>query len=211
MVKDSIIEEAAKAVRRERAFVAAAAFGVPSESVGECAELIARAALEAAAPLIARRDEYHTMDELYEYRMLYNALAANLMPDKAVKSWRHSDGEECFGGGWFVVYLNSPAGQISNHYKAEHWDLFRVPEAETAPEYDGHTPADAAQRLREALPVVAPLIAAESLAGAWDEGHRAGWTEVAEEWADAESLGIGAYDRTKESDYRAPNPYCKDA
>lgn len=113
-------------------------------------EEMVRTAIEAAAPLIARRDEYHTMDELYEYRMLYNALAANLMPDKAVKSWRHSDGEECFGGGWFVVYLNLPAGQVSNHYKAEHWDLFQIPEAEVAPEWDGHTPQVAAQRLYEA-------------------------------------------------------------
>lgn len=97
------------------------------------------------------RDDYHTMDELYEYRMLYNALAANAMPDRAVKSWRHSDGEECFGGGWFVVYLNLSTGQVSNHYKAEHWDLFRVPETQCAPEWDGHTPADAADRLRRAL------------------------------------------------------------
>ena len=97
------------------------------------------------------RDEYHTMDELYEYRMLYNALAANAMPDRAVKSWRHSDGGECFGGGWFVVYLNLPTGQVSNHYKAEHWDLFRVPEVPLAPEWDGHTPADAADRLVRAL------------------------------------------------------------
>ena len=97
------------------------------------------------------RDEYHTMDELYEYRMLYNALAANAMPDRAVKSWRHSDGELCFGGGWFVVYLNLPTGQVSNHYKAEHWELFRIPEAPSAPEYDGHTPAIAADRLRATL------------------------------------------------------------
>ena len=27
-------------------------------------------------------DGYHTFAELYEYRMLYNALAANAMPDK---------------------------------------------------------------------------------------------------------------------------------
>ena len=99
------------------------------------------------------RDEYHTMSELYEYRMLYNALAANAMPDRAVKSWRHSDGEECFGGGWFVVYLNLPTGQVSNHYRAEHWGLFRVPEVDRAPEWDGHTPHVAAERLRDALGV----------------------------------------------------------
>lgn len=100
------------------------------------------------------RDEYHSMSELYDYRMLYNAhaahgwLAAGIL---VVKSWRHSDGEECFGGGWFIVTAALPAGQVSNHYKAEHWDLFRVPEA-LSPAYDGHTPADAAERLRAPLP-----------------------------------------------------------
>ena len=97
------------------------------------------------------RDEYHTMEELYAYRMLYNALAANAMPDRAVKSWRHSDGELCFGGGWFVVYLDLPTGQVSNHYKSFDWDLFRIPEVELAPEWDGHTPAEAADRIGRAL------------------------------------------------------------
>ena len=97
------------------------------------------------------RDEYHTMEELYEYRMLYNALAANAMPDRAVKSWRHSDGEPCFGGGWFVVYLDLPTGQVSNHYNSLDWDLFRIPEVELAPEWDGHTPAEAADRILRAL------------------------------------------------------------
>ena len=99
------------------------------------------------------RDEYHTLAELYDYRMLYNALAANSMPDRAVKSWRHSDGEPCFGGGWFVVYLDLPTGQVSNHYHAEHWGLFKIPAVDVAPEWDGHTPAVAAERLRSALRV----------------------------------------------------------
>ena len=116
------------------------------------------------------RDEYHTMDELYEYRMLYNALAANAMPDRAVKSWRHSGGKLCFGGGWFVVYLNLPTGQVSNHYKAEHWELFRIPEAPSAPEYDGHTPAIAADRLRATLGADSVLDLRASL----DRGDRTG-------------------------------------
>lgn len=96
-------------------------------------------------------DEYHTMEELYLYRMLYNALAAEAAPHLSVKSWRHSDGELCFGGGWFVVYMQLPTGQVSNHYKAEYWDLFKIPSVDVAPEYDGHTPAEAAQRMLEFL------------------------------------------------------------
>lgn len=100
------------------------------------------------------RDEYHTMGELYEYRMLYNAFAARYFGDtygKAVKSWRHHDGEECFGGGWFMVALLTPEGWVTNHYEAEHWDLFDVEEHPRGPKWDGHTPAQAAERLRNAL------------------------------------------------------------
>jgi hypothetical protein len=98
-------------------------------------------------------DGYHTFDELYQYRMLYNAMAfnmlVNLFNDEAQvhKSWRHSDGEECFGGGWFIVMAELPTGQISNHYEAQHWDLFDIPERETANKFDGHTPKDVADRI----------------------------------------------------------------
>ena len=95
-------------------------------------------------------DGYHTFAELYEYRMLYSALAANAMPDKAMKCWRHSDGELCFGGGWFIVVLTLPTGQVTNHYEARDWNLFQIPAVEHTdlPPYDGHTPAKAAERLR---------------------------------------------------------------
>lgn len=101
-------------------------------------------------------DEHHTMDELYEYRMLYNAHAAQGWLNAGypvVKSWRHSDGELCFGGGWFVVVATLPTGQVSNHYAEDYWPLFNVPDVELPPEYDGHTPQDAAVRLRAALEV----------------------------------------------------------
>lgn len=94
-------------------------------------------------------DEHHTMTELYEYRMVFNAYAALFFAEygKAVKSWRHHDGEECFGGGWFIVCLSTGDGWATNHYKAEHWRLFDVPEVDRAPEWDGHTPAEALARL----------------------------------------------------------------
>lgn len=99
-------------------------------------------------------DGHHTHNELYEYRLLYNAHAARgwlAAGIKVVKSWKHSDGQQCFGGGWFVVVADLPTGQISNHYEAYDWDLFDVPEVDQAPEWDGHTPEDAADRLRAAL------------------------------------------------------------
>ena len=93
-------------------------------------------------------DGYHTFNELYYYRMLYNAAFFNLLPkDWVVKSKKHHTGEECFGGGWFVVQANLPTGQISNHYELKYWDLFDIPEKEFADELDGHTPQEAAERL----------------------------------------------------------------
>lgn len=101
-------------------------------------------------------DGYHTFNELYEFRKLYNAALFSHWAQHdpyteffgtVHKSWRHYDGEECFGGGWFIVMATLPTGQISNHYEATDWDLFKVPERDRADEWDGHTAQDVADRL----------------------------------------------------------------
>lgn len=115
-------------------------------------------------------DGYHTFKELYEYRKIYNALWFNQLaleiecavlggdigdPDdygyKVVKSKKHSDGELCFGGGWFIVVVETPYGQISNHYELKDWDLFKIPEVDLPPTYDGHTPQQALERMKQIL------------------------------------------------------------
>ena len=48
-IKPELIEKSASAVRHERAYITAAAFGVPLDDVGECAGMIAHAALSAVA------------------------------------------------------------------------------------------------------------------------------------------------------------------
>jgi len=111
-------------------------------------------------------DGYHTFREYMEFRKMYNAAlfnewAAHLttanmgramfnVPKYQVhKSWRHYDGELCFGGGWFIVSAMLPTGLISNHYKEKDWDLFKVPIVEKALfPYDGHTGADVLERLK---------------------------------------------------------------
>lgn len=101
-------------------------------------------------------DGYHTFKELYHYRMLFNALLFN---EWAVhgkynvqRSFKHSDGEPCFGGGWFIVVADTPFGQISNHYEAKDWDMFAaVPQVDIPMEYDGHTPQEAAERMSRLL------------------------------------------------------------
>ncbi|MBO7211864.1 MAG: hypothetical protein J6V44_12775 [Methanobrevibacter sp.] len=108
-------------------------------------------------------DGYHTFNELYEYRALYNAAFFNglvvhvektgdwVVNYDVHKSKKHSDGEDCFGGGWFIVMAELPTGQISNHYPMKDWDLFNIPEKEKANKWDGHTPQDVAKRMREFL------------------------------------------------------------
>lgn len=98
-------------------------------------------------------DGYHTFKELYEFRKAYNAALFNEWTSngkyKVHKSWRHHNGELCFGGGWFIVVAVVPRGQISNHYEAKDWDLFSVPETREALfEFDGHTGADVVERLK---------------------------------------------------------------
>lgn len=108
-------------------------------------------------------DGYHTFKELYEFRKAYNVALFNEWGRKGLipnpngsyhpkyyvhKSWKHHDGELCFGGGWFIVVAVLPTGQISNHYKAEDWDLFKIRETEKALfEFDGHTSEDVINRL----------------------------------------------------------------
>lgn len=102
-------------------------------------------------------DGYHTFNELYDFRMLYHAALFNELAEDnnkygVHKSLRHYDGELCFGGGWFIVIAELPTGQISNHYKEEDWDLFKIPSAEKALiQFDGHTSEDVRKRLRKFL------------------------------------------------------------
>jgi len=127
---------------------------------GVCVGCEAKAALQS---LIEDRtkvtgetsDGYHTFNELYAYRLAYNAALFNEWAAQGKygvhKSKRHSDGELCFGGGWFVVVAQLPTGQITNHYQEDHWPLFDIERRDKAAEWDGHTPADVAKRLREYL------------------------------------------------------------
>ena len=101
-------------------------------------------------------DGYHTFNELYEYRLLYNASMFNELAKQGLydvhKSKLHSDGNIPFDDdNWFIVMAELPTGQISNHYEMKDWDLFQIPEKEKANIWDGHTPQDVAKRLRDFL------------------------------------------------------------
>lgn len=96
-------------------------------------------------------DGYHTHNELYAHRRLLtlHAVHAWLAAGyQVVKSWNHSDGQPAFGGGWFIIVAQLPGKlQVSYHYEEEHWNLFDIPEADNAPEYDGHSADDVVSRL----------------------------------------------------------------
>lgn len=100
-------------------------------------------------------DGYHTFGQLYFHRMgLTAALVSNMdkiNPDiKCVKSYLHYDG----GGydGYFVVSINIPGyGQASYHYANQYWPLFKCAVVDKAPEWDGHTPQMAIERIIRSL------------------------------------------------------------
>lgn len=118
-------------------------------------EEVERAVYDKLMKLRANGDQHHTMGEMYRYRALYNAGLFSAWAKSGevpvYKSLKHSDGEICFGGSMFIVVAELPTGQVSNHYENEYWGTFDIPEVEIPPEYDGHTPQVAADRLESYL------------------------------------------------------------
>lgn len=91
-------------------------------------------------------DGYHTFNELYHHRAVLFSVICNDRPGIAWKSRLHDDGT--MFEGMFIVGVQTPRGQATYHYDIEpYWDLFRVQELETAPPFDGHTPAEAIGRI----------------------------------------------------------------
>lgn len=58
-------------------------------------------------------DGFHTFNDLYHQRAVLFAALVKAHRDKAWKSWKHEDGEECFGGGWFIVGIDTPQGSYT--------------------------------------------------------------------------------------------------
>lgn len=94
-------------------------------------------------------DTCHSFGELYFHRMMLFATICNTPAynAKAWKSKQHDDPKNPMFDGYFIVGIETPEGQATYHYQLEYWDVFKVKELERAPKYDGHTPADAIQRI----------------------------------------------------------------
>lgn len=109
-------------------------------------------------------DGYHTFEELYEHRIelwiaFCSVLArlreaepknAHLKPYNVWFTKKHSDGSEWKG--WFVLGIGEGVYQMTYHLPDKYWkrgDIqYRAELKSKAPKYDGHTPKDVIQRLR---------------------------------------------------------------
>lgn len=100
-------------------------------------------------------DGYHTFNGLYYQRMVLFAALVKQNKDSAWKSHRHEDGELCFGGGWFIVGIDTPEGSYTYHYEDKDWDLFDCEELPVGKHWDGHTEDDVTRLL--SLPEMRPM------------------------------------------------------
>lgn len=92
-------------------------------------------------------DGYHTFNELYHHRALLFSVICNSHPNIAWKSLKHHDGT--MYDNMFIVGINTPEGQATYHYDINpYWNMFKVKELEQAPQWDGHTAAQAVERIK---------------------------------------------------------------
>lgn len=97
-------------------------------------------------------DGFHTFNSLYEQRMILFAALVKAYKNQAWKSYRHEDGEYCFGGGWFIVGIDTPEGSYTYHYENKYWNMFECVDLPRAKHWDGHTEEDAETRLMSLEP-----------------------------------------------------------
>lgn len=101
-------------------------------------------------------DGYHTFNGLYYQRMVLFAALVKQNKDSAWKSRKHEDGELCFGGGWFIVGIDTPDGSYTYHYEDKDWEMFECEELPVGKHWDGHTEDDVTRLL--SLPELRPVV-----------------------------------------------------
>lgn len=93
-------------------------------------------------------DGYHTFNELYHHRAVLFSVICNEHQDLAWKSLHHHKGGQPMYEGMFIVGINTPSGQATYHYDIDpYWDMFDVCAIDNSPEWDGHTPMQAIERI----------------------------------------------------------------
>ena len=99
-------------------------------------------------------DGFHTFRQLYYQRMMLFVAIVKQNKANSWKSLRHEDGELCFGGGWFIVGIDTPEGSYTYHYEDTYYSLFDCEELDRAKHWDGHTEKDVTRLL--SLPSTQP-------------------------------------------------------
>ena len=98
-------------------------------------------------------DGYHTFNELYHHRAVLFSVIVGNFATRAWKSKLHADGT--MYEGMFIVGIETPDGQATYHYDVEpYWNLFRCKEVDRAPEWDGHTPDQAIERISKLVDLI---------------------------------------------------------
>lgn len=124
--------------------------GYDPVSVSELADLIEPEPIDGDTS-----DGYHTFNELYDHRAKLFSVVVAAFSNIAWKSKRHSDGS--MYEGMFIVGIDTPHGQATYHYEIEpYWELFRCSELPKAPEFDGHTPTQAIDRIASLADLIEP-------------------------------------------------------
>lgn len=116
-------------------------FPCPPETIAAIADLIEPCPIDGETS-----DGYHTFNELYHHRAVLFSVIVATFGERAWKSKLHADGT--MYEGMFIVGIETPDGQATYHYNVEpYWNLFRCKEMDRAPEWDGHTPEQAIERI----------------------------------------------------------------
>ena len=148
---DLISREVAAKILRARANMSV---GTPKSVFYAAAGMIDKLPAVDAEPVITGEtsDGYHTFNELYHHRAVLFSVIVKAFPERAWKARQHHDGT--MYSGMFIVGIDTPEGQASYHYDIDpYWDMFECRELERAPEWDGHTQAQAIERIRKLEPV----------------------------------------------------------
>ena len=136
-------------------------------------------------------DGYHTFDELYDHRAKLFSVIVRDHRELAWKSRVHHDGT--MYDEMFIVGVETPGGQATYHYDLDpYWGIFDCEELDRAPEWDGHTPQQAIDRIaalgpscdRDALLALAGELSGDTLVvpavyGTYAGGYVAACQDVA--------------------------------
>jgi len=112
---------------------------LPIEIIKPCLKKVIETLTDDSGDL---SDGYHTFNGLYYQRCV---LFAQLVHDHRKRAWKtrcHEDGEPCFGGGWFLVTIDTPNGAYGYHFEDQYWELFECDELPKAKHWDGYTEKD---------------------------------------------------------------------